>query len=78
MSATGTGVYAVEMIEMPPKQPRESYLPPARKDRVAVIAYLDKPTRDDLKRMAIDLGTTVQEWIETSIKDAIAKHQQQK
>ena len=71
----------MEQIDMPPKQPRTSYEQPKRsKDagRVAVIAYVDKEVRDDLKRMAIDKGTTVQEVIETMLQREIAQHEETK
>ena len=74
-------VRVVEQIDMPPKQPRTSYEQPKRsKDagRVAVVAYVNKQVRDDLKRMAIDRGTTVQEVVETMLEREIASHQQAK
>ena len=46
--------------------------------RVAVIAYVDKEVRDDLKRMAMDKGTTVQEVIETMLQREIAQHEETK
>lgn len=73
-TALKKAVQAVAGVVHPADRPAYSNASPSRQGKKGIVVYVDQASGRELRRLALDLDTTVQALGEEAFRDLLAKH----